>query len=89
MFTLKYKFEPFMHINECYDNITEIMNMLYQLGNPATQNSRFSDCKINKMAGPRQLSCTSQLLALPTVIGVPGGTVQTRIAKVGSAQIQM
>ena len=29
MFTLKYKFEPFMHINECYDNITEIMNMLY------------------------------------------------------------
>ena len=92
MFTLKYKFEPFMHINECYDNITEIKNMLYQLGNPATQNCRFSDCKINKMADVAlSQTASTQLhqLALPTVIGVPGGTVQTRIAKVGSAQIQM
>ena len=90
MFTLKYKFEPFMHINECYDNITEIKNMLYQLGNPATQNCRFSDCKINKMADVAlSQTASTQLHQLVPNFDCAGGTVKIGTAKVGPTRNQM
>ena len=49
-----------MNINEFYDDITETINMLYQLGNPDTQNCCFIDCTFKQMADavrPRQLNC--------------------------------